>query len=148
MDRLVGFSGRYTSQYIDDYIGTAHAAVPFFYLLIMNIPMKQLEHASQVDEILRGDGMSLLYLSRPDCGVCSAVKPKIRAMLEEFPRITAYDIDLDRMPALAGRFEVFTIPAVLVYAQGREFIREARYFSVEELGRRIARYYELMFSSA
>jgi thiol-disulfide isomerase/thioredoxin len=110
--------------------------------------MHIIEDASQVDDILSSEGMKLLYLSRPDCGVCTALKPRVAAMLEDFPRIEAYDIDLDRFPILAGRFEVFTIPAVLVYADGREFIREARYFSVEELAGRIHRYYELLFSPA
>ncbi|MFO8065416.1 MAG: thioredoxin family protein [Spirochaetota bacterium] len=110
--------------------------------------MKELEHASQIDDILNAGGMSLLYLSRPDCGVCTAIKPKVRALLEDFPRMSAYDINLDEMPTLAGRFEVFTIPAVLVYAQGRECIREARYFGIEELARQIDRYYELLFSPA
>ena len=124
--------------------GTAHAAVPFLYL----VTMKKLEDSSQLDDIISADGMTLFYLSRPDCGVCTAIKPKVQSLLEEFPQMDAYDIDLDEMPILAGRFEVFTIPAVLVYAQKREFIREARYFSIEELGRKIERYYELLFSPA
>lgn len=110
--------------------------------------MHVIEDASRMDDILSTEGMKLLYLSRPDCGVCTALKPRVAAMLEDFPRIEAYDIDLDRFPILAGRFEVFTIPAVLVYADGREFIREARYFSVDELAGRIDRYYELMYSPA
>ena len=110
--------------------------------------MNSIEAAEQIDHILSGDGMQLLYLSRPDCGVCTALKPTVTAMLEEFPRIEAWDIDLDRFPVLAGRFEVFTIPAVLLYAGGREFVREARHFSVEDLARRIGRYYDLMYSTA
>ncbi len=110
--------------------------------------MHVIEDAAHIEDVLSTEGMKLLYLSRPDCGVCTALKPRVAAMLEDFPRIEAYDIDLDRFPILAGRFEVFTIPAVLVYAGGREFIREARYFSVEELASRINRYYELMYSPA
>lgn len=110
--------------------------------------MQRIDDASQIDGILASYGLKLFYLSRPDCGVCTAMKPKVTAMLADFPRIDAYDIDLDEHPILAGRFEVFTIPAVLVYAGGREFIREARYFSVDELAGRIGRYYELMYSPA
>ncbi|MFP4373342.1 MAG: thioredoxin family protein [Spirochaetaceae bacterium] len=110
--------------------------------------MQVIDDASRVDEVLSTKGMKLLYLSRPDCGVCTALKPRVAGMLEEFPRIEAYEIDLAGLPVLAGRFEVFAVPAVLVYADGREFIREARYFSVTELAGRINRYYELMYSSA
>jgi thioredoxin-like negative regulator of GroEL len=112
----------------------------------MGTPMQNITDASQIDAILSDSGMKLFYLSRPDCGVCTAMKPKVRGMLEDFPRIDAYDIDLDELPVLAGRFEVFTIPAVLVYAEGKEFIREARYFSVDQLAGRINRYYELMYA--
>jgi thiol-disulfide isomerase/thioredoxin len=110
--------------------------------------MQQFDDASRIDAILASEGIKLFYLSRTGCGVCTAIKPKVEAMLCEFPRIEAYDIDLDEHPIVAGRFEVFTIPAVLLYAEGREFIREARYFSVEELAGRIRRYYELMYSPA
>lgn len=90
--------------------------------------------------------MRMLYLSRPNCGVCIALIPKIEEMIEIFPDMEARYIDLDELPEAAGKFSVFTIPGILVFIQGKETIRKARYVSIDELKGEITRYHELLNS--
>ena len=47
--------------------------------------------------------------------------------------------------AAAGHLSIFVVPAVLVFFGGRETIREARNFGIQELGAKIDRYYEMLF---
>lgn len=94
---------------------------------------------------IRSESMVLVYLSRPDCGVCRSLKPKVMDLLVEYPGITSYYVDLDENPAAAGEYSVFTIPGILVFVDGKETVREARYVSVEQLDRRIGRIYDLRF---
>lgn len=89
--------------------------------------------------------MVALYISRSGCGVCSALRPKIEAILRELPRAVYCTLDLDRVPEAAGEYSIFTIPAILVFVDGRESIREARYLSADELQGRIERLYSLRF---
>ena len=103
--------------------------------------MKNLSSLKETADLIASNIMTLLYLSRPDCGVCTAIKPKVAELLEKYPRIAAGYIDLDKLPEAAGEFSVFTIPAVLVYAEGKETVREARYISMDELEEKIARPY-------
>ncbi len=78
-------------------------------------------------------GMTLFYFSRPSCGVCSAIKPKVISMLKEFPEVRSFYVNLDEIPEAAGQLSVLTIPAVLAYADGKEIVREARYIAMEDL---------------
>ncbi|WP_455382936.1 thioredoxin family protein [Salinispira pacifica] len=103
---------------------------------------------NQLDEDLAQSAqVVLLYFSTPDCGVCHAVRPKVEELLKERPQISAYAIDLSILPAASGRFEVFVAPTVLVFINGRETIREARYFSMDTLSDKIDRYLSLLESA-
>ncbi len=100
---------------------------------------------TEIDAFIASGEMRLLYLSRPDCGVCKALIPKIKDMLTGFPGIEAGYVDLGKIPEAAGTFSIFTIPGILIYTQGKEAIRKARYVSVDQLAGEINRYYELLY---
>jgi thioredoxin 1 len=88
----------------------------------------------------------LFYFSFPSCGVCKSLKPKVAALVQEnFPRLQMYYVDIETVPEAAGQLSVFTVPAVLVFFQGKELIREARNFGIQELGGKIDRYYSMLF---
>lgn len=89
-------------------------------------------------DIVAAEPQALLYLSGSDCGVCHAVKPKIQA-LAEIHSLKALEINLTEQPQAAAAFEVFTIPAVILYARGREYYRQARFIHFAELAEQITR---------
>jgi len=89
---------------------------------------------------------SLFYFSTPTCSVCKVLKPKILDLLgKEFPLFRAFYIDIEQSPLLAGQLRIFTIPVVLVYFEGKEFIRISRNISIDELKKSIERPYSLLF---
>lgn len=108
--------------------------------------MKNLNSMTEIKNFISSGEMRMLYLSRPDCGVCLALIPKIEDMILEFPDLEGRYIDLDQLPEAAGEFSIFTIPGILVFIQGKETIRKARYVSVEELKNEIKRYDSLLKS--
>ena len=114
---------------------------------MFNIPhMKTINTITEVDNFTESGDMRMLYLSRPDCGVCIALIPKIEEMNKEFPTLEARYIDLDVLPEAAGKFSIFTIPGILVFIKGKETIRKARYVSIDELHGEIKRYSDLLSS--
>ena len=108
--------------------------------------MKTIKTILDIDNFIESGEMRLLYLSRPDCGVCVALIPKIEELIEGFPNLEAGYIDLDAIPEAAGKFSIFTIPGILVFIQGKETIRKARYVSIDELKGEIKRYSDLLNS--
>jgi thioredoxin-like negative regulator of GroEL len=87
----------------------------------------------------------MLYFSAPTCNVCHALKPKlVEAIVDNFPTFVIESIDISETPEIASHFSVFTIPTVLIFFQGREFLRKSRHMSVGEVINAIERPYNLM----
>lgn len=87
----------------------------------------------------------MLYFSAPACNVCHALKPKLtEAIMDHFPTFIIESIDISETPEIASHFSVFAIPTVLVFFQGREFLRKSRHMSVGEMVEDIRRPYNLM----
>lgn len=94
--------------------------------------------------LTRNDAV-MLYFSAPTCNVCHALKPKlVEAVMSEFPTFVIESIDISETPEISSHFSVFTIPTVLVFFQGREFLRKSRHMSVGEVVEAVRRPYSLM----
>jgi len=89
----------------------------------------------------------MLYFSAPSCNVCHALKPKLLDAIESnFEEFKIISIDVSQEQEIAAHYSVFAIPTVLVFLDGREFLRKSRHMSVDEVVREIQRPYEIMLS--
>jgi thioredoxin-like negative regulator of GroEL len=89
----------------------------------------------------------MLYFSAPTCNVCHALKPKLlQAIDENFKDFVVESIDISQTQDIAPHFGVFAIPTVLIFLDGREFLRKSRHMSVDDVIREIKRPYEIMTS--
>ncbi|MCA1756428.1 MAG: thioredoxin family protein [Bacteroidales bacterium] len=94
-----------------------------------------------------GDGVMLYFFSN-SCQACLSLRPKIREMAEaEFPAMEYIEIDAQASPEVTAEASVFTAPVIIIYFEGREYIRESRYISVGQLQEKIRRYYEMVFGT-
>lgn len=66
-------------------------------------------------------------------------------MLIAYPDIAKVYVDADQYPDIAASYNIFTVPGILLYVQGKEFIREARHISMIGLEESISRYYNLLY---
>lgn len=92
-------------------------------------------------EDLRMERPALLaWFSTLECNVCKVLKPKVGEMVAScFPAMTMVYTEINALPDLAARYRVFSVPTLLVFFEGREYIRKSRTFSLEELQEDIAR---------
>jgi len=89
-----------------------------------------------------------LYFTSPDCNVCKVLIPKVRELIDQkFPEMILQFIDIAENPMTAAEFRVFTVPVILIYFEGREYIRKVRNIGLLELESEISRPYELLFES-
>lgn len=100
---------------------------------------------SDIEELINNNKIVLLYFGSNNCNVCTAMKPKVKEILEEFPKIKSVQIDVEKSLEISASYEIFTIPAILVFIEGKEIIREARYISIQNLREKIDRYYNMIF---
>ena len=92
------------------------------------------------------DQAVLLYFTSTECNVCKVLLPKVEQMIKnEFPEFTIHKINADDNRSLAASFEIFTIPVILIYFEGKEFYRKVRNISIVELEGEISHPYHLLF---
>ena len=98
-----------------------------------------------IEDTLKTHPAVMLYFSAPTCNVCHALKPKLfEAVTQQFERFEILSVDLSETPEIASHFSVFAIPTVVVFLDGREFLRKSRHMSVGEVVEAIRRPYEIM----
>jgi thiol-disulfide isomerase/thioredoxin len=98
-----------------------------------------------IENLIKENQMVLVYFGSESCNVCNAVKPKIEEILKNYPEIESAQIDTEKSLKLSIDYSIFTIPVILIFIEGKEILREARYISIQDLDSKIARYYELLF---
>ena len=64
----------------------------------------------------------------------------------EFPKIKLIYIKTDKLTELTAQNQVFAVPTILVFFEGREYIRKSRNIGIGELQREIERPYSMMFT--
>ena len=70
----------------------------------------------------------------------------MEALEENFDGFKVESVDISVEEDIAPHFGVFAIPTVLVYLDGREFLRKSRHMSVDEVINEIKRPYGKMTS--
>lgn len=63
-------------------------------------------------------------------------------MLKDFPKIETGLVNAGKVEEIAGFLMAFTVPVLVLYAEGREYLREARIVQVEKLRDDITKIYE------
>ncbi|MCU4155008.1 thioredoxin family protein [Carboxylicivirga sp. A043] len=90
----------------------------------------------------------LKYFSHQRCNVCKVLKPKVQQMLtEKFPKMSFEYVDIEEQPAVAAENQVFTVPTLLIFFEGKEYYRFARNVSLGQLIDAIERPYQMLFES-
>lgn len=86
-----------------------------------------------------------VYFSTPNCGVCHALRPKVEELFSnEFPAIKFVHIEIDKSPGISGEYGVFSAPTLLVFFEGKEFLRKVRLMGIQELQQKIERPYNML----
>lgn len=100
-----------------------------------------------IEKTIKENPAVMVYFSAPTCNVCHALKPKLLEALDaNFKEFKVESVDISTEEDIAPHFGVFAIPTVLIFLDGKEFLRKSRHMSVDEVIREIKRPYEIMVS--
>ncbi len=101
----------------------------------------------ELQDTIKSELAVLVYFSGEHCNVCHALRPKFRELFDkEFPKVKQIFLDAHENPEISAHYQVFSLPTILVFLDGREFIREGRTVSMYKLQEQLSRPYDMMFS--
>ncbi|PLY13036.1 MAG: thioredoxin [Sedimenticola sp.] len=105
-----------------------------------------LDSLDALNQCIREHPAVLIWFTGPDCRVCQDLKPKIgQLMAEHYPQLALAQIDCAATPDAAAQQQVFSVPTLLIFLDGQEFIRKSRSFSPAQLASELERPYGLYF---
>jgi len=89
----------------------------------------------------------MIYFFNPGCVACNSLRPRVEEMAgRKFPAMDFVPIDASLNPLLTAEAGVYSSPSILVFFDGKEYIRESKYISVDQLEEKISRYYDMVFN--
>lgn len=98
----------------------------------------------ETEKFIAQHDLAFLYITMPNCSVCQGLQPQMEKLLTKYPKIKTRTIDASEVTEVAGKFNVFTAPVLLLFVKGKEYIREARIVHTKAFEQKIAHIYENM----
>ncbi|HEY7398342.1 MAG TPA: thioredoxin [Gaiellaceae bacterium] len=89
--------------------------------------MRAVDDASFDEEVLRADRPVIVDFTAPWCAPCRAIAPALEELARE-SELGLVAVDVDESPATAARFDVLSLPTVILFANGvpRKTVHGAR----------------------
>ena len=102
--------------------------------------MKIIQTSQEYITFKEQEKFSLFLFGSEKCIPCKALKEKIRAWNESHPQVFCGYVPLEENTSLAAQENILGAPTVLAFVGGKEAIRKAGYFSLEEVFSSMDRY--------
>jgi len=107
--------------------------------------MKEFNELTSIDMVeyfINEHRLTFLFISQPNCSVCHGLLPQVQALLTNYPEIHLGHINASEVTEVAGRFSIFTVPVLLLFVEGKEYIREARIVHIQLLEEKLDKIYK------
>lgn len=102
----------------------------------------------EIHEIIEKQRAILIYFSAPHCNVCKVLKPKVAELIrEKYPEIELFYVNIEDAPIVSGQFRIFSIPTILIYFEGKEYLRKSRNVGIQELENDLKKPYSILFEN-
>ncbi|MES9858099.1 MAG: thioredoxin family protein [Sedimenticola sp.] len=113
----------------------------------MTNPFESISTLESLQQQIQENPALLVWFTAAGCNVCRDLKPRVAKMIAaDFSRITLKEVNCDQAREVAAQYQIFTVPSLLIFLDGAEFIRKSRNFSVPQLATALQRPYNLLFS--
>lgn len=106
--------------------------------------MQKIRDIEEISEIVTQHDMVIIYFTGKACSACEVIKYKLEKIVGNYPLIVSREIDGESNLDIAAQYQVFTLPHMILFVQGKETIRTGKHVDLMELEKKISRYYELL----
>lgn len=102
-------------------------------------PFIELTTMSEIDHFIETNKLAFLFLSKPNCSVCESLLPQIKPVMKKYPVVKTAHVNTELVPEVAGKFSIFTVPVLILFYKGKEYLREARIVPINPFEEKIKR---------
>ncbi|MCK5688007.1 thioredoxin family protein [Myxococcota bacterium] len=107
---------------------------------------KSIESLEDLQALIQEEAGIIIHFETESCNVCKALKIKVGKILEDrFPRLKMISIDMEHQPEISAQMSVFSVPALVVFFDGKEFFRKGRNLGMDEFAQELSRPYSILF---
>lgn len=99
---------------------------------------------NEILDKIKKNKLVVLVGSTKACGVCVAVKPRLKVILNKYKGVEEIDVYVDDLEAAAGEFMIFTVPTIILFVEGKEVHRESRIIDFQKLEFEVSRWHEFL----
>ncbi len=108
-------------------------------------PQKEVQTLAEVQEHVGKDLAVMVYFYNDNCSPCVSLRPKVADLVaNSFPEMKLLFVN-SAYRDIPAHYQVFSNPTLLVFFDGKEYIRESKYVSVPVLESNINRFYKMVF---
>ncbi|MFC4404142.1 thioredoxin family protein [Gracilibacillus xinjiangensis] len=102
----------------------------------------ELRTETEINHFIQSRRLTFIYISKNNCSVCHSLYPQVHSVMQEFPEIKLGSIVIDNYLMLAGQWSIYTAPVLILFVDGKEYLREARYVPIDSFRKKVQRIYE------
>lgn len=99
--------------------------------------MKEINSFEEWLEVSAYQKRLLLFVKTDNCSVCEGLFPQVAALQTDYS-LPFYKVNIAKTPEVAGQLSLFTAPVVLLFNEGKEYTRFARFVRIDGLKKRLA----------
>lgn len=103
---------------------------------------QELTNLHEIERFIDQNELSFIYISKPNCSVCHSLLPQVRRLLKNYPSIRLGNVNADTVKEVAGKWNIFTVPVLLLFLNGKEILREARIVHLDLLDQKLNKIYK------
>ena len=101
---------------------------------------------NEIQHLIATTPAVMLYFYNDSCAPCKILRPKVQSLVEsEFPKLEFMLVDAEQSAESSAYFSIFSSPVILVFFEGKEYIRESKNIAINELHNKIERIYNMAF---
>ena len=92
-------------------------------------------------ETLKNKHEILIVIAKThSCATCKAINAHLQSTIPSLKDIPHYQIFVDDVEDFRGSYVVFSVPTVLVFINGKEYLRESRFIDTNKINRLLENY--------
>ena len=94
---------------------------------------QKMQTINETQRKIATEQLVFVYIGQKNCSVCHSLKPQVETILREYSDIVLLELDALETPMVAEAFQVLTVPVLLFFIDGKEYLRKARIVNTQEL---------------